>query len=136
MSSATMTFTLARLKQGADQACWWGWYFIHRGAPEGARVVVGAGGFQGPPATDGTVEIGYSMLPVFQSRGYATEAADGLIAWGFQQPAVRRIIAETLPESHSSMRVLEKNGFTRTRTASRVGVIRFERWRADYLSQQ
>ena len=79
-----------------------------------ARALVGDIGFKGPPDDLHTVEIGYSVLPAFQGRGYATEAARALVAWGFAQPGVRRIVANCRADNGASIRVLEKAGMRQT----------------------
>ena len=85
----------------------WGiWYVI---AVDTNRALVGNIGFKGRPS-NGSCEIGYSILPPFQSRGYATEAARALIAWAFSHSDVDRVTAETLPELSASIRVMEKCG--------------------------
>ena len=78
------------------------------------RSLAGDIGFKGPPDEQHTVELGYSILPAFQGRGYATEAARALIAWAFAQPRVRRIVANCLADNAASIRVLEKAGMRRT----------------------
>ncbi len=75
------------------------------------QIVIGSGGFKGRPIADGTVELGYGIDPGHQGRGYATEAAQGFIAWAFTQPTVQRIFADCLIENRASARVLEKAGF-------------------------
>ena len=42
-------------------------------------TLVGAGGYFGPPDADGTVEIGYSVLPEWQRHGYATQMTEALV---------------------------------------------------------
>ena len=42
------------------------------------------------------------------NQGYATEAVKELIDWAFKTGEVETIIAETLLDNYSSMRVLEK----------------------------
>jgi ribosomal-protein-alanine N-acetyltransferase len=79
-----------------------------------ARALVGDIGFKGPPDDLHTVEIGYSVLPAFQGRGYATEAVQALVAWGFAQPGVRRIVANCRADNAASIRVLEKAGMRQT----------------------
>ena len=74
-------------------------------------LVVGCGGFKGPPGADGTVEIAYGVVPDYQGKGYATEAAQALVDYGFSDSRVRVVIAHTLPESNASGRVLTKCGF-------------------------
>ena len=111
----------------------WTFYFIILPAREGAeRTVVGGAGFKGQPSADGTVEIGYSMLPEFQRAGYATEAAGALVRWAFTQPQVTRVIAETYPELRPSISVLEKNNFRFIGDGSEERVIRFALTREEY----
>ena len=73
------------------------------------RVVVGLGGFAGPP-TEGVVEIGYSVAPAHRGRGHATDAARLWLRFAAQHgvPVVR---AHTLAETNASTAVLEKLGF-------------------------
>lgn len=60
-----------------------------------------------------TWELGYIFNPVFQNRGYATEAAYGLIMFGFEHLGMHRVIAQCNPENIASWRVLEKLGMRR-----------------------
>ncbi|HTF31571.1 MAG TPA: GNAT family N-acetyltransferase [Flavitalea sp.] len=68
-------------------------------------------GFKGTPNTRGEIEIGYGTLPLFQGKGYMTEAVDGMLGWAKNFPGVRSVVAETENTNSSSIRVLEKNGF-------------------------
>ena len=52
-------------------------------------VAVGQMGFKAPPDEHGSVELGYGINPACQNRGYATEAAQALVAWALEQPTVR-----------------------------------------------
>jgi RimJ/RimL family protein N-acetyltransferase len=74
--------------------------------------VIGSAGFKGPPDTEGMVEIAYGIVPGFQGRGYATEAAQALVAYAFGS-GVRLVRAHTLPTGNASTRVLAKCGFHR-----------------------
>ncbi len=97
-----------KLKAGQDQAPWLhGWAIIVREKP----LVIGAAGFKGPPDSQGTVEIAYGIVPEFQGRGYATEAAHALIGFALRQPATKHIRAHTLPVRNASTGVLTKLGF-------------------------
>ena len=79
-----------------------------------AGVLVGDIGFKGPPDALRTAEIGYSVLPAFQGHGYASEAAQALVAWGLAQPGVGRTVANCRFDNAASIRVLEKAGLRRT----------------------
>lgn len=114
------------LDRGPDQAGWWCWYFVLREGVIGHRVLIGDGGFKGPPDTDGMLEIGYSVLRSQRNQGYATEAVTALVEWASEHPEVRRIIAETKRTNAASMRVLEKIGFIQMGRGSEQGLLRFE----------
>ncbi len=49
--------------------------------------------------------------PARRGRGLATAAARAMVADAFADPAVRRVIAHTLPEPNASNHILEKLGF-------------------------
>ncbi|MBD2102500.1 GNAT family N-acetyltransferase [Leptolyngbya sp. FACHB-261] len=87
---------------------WHGYFFIH---PE-EGMLVGNGGFKGPPDESGTVEIGYEIASEYWNRGFATEAAQQLIDCAFAHEAVQVVMAHTLAERNASNRVLQKVGMT------------------------
>jgi RimJ/RimL family protein N-acetyltransferase len=60
------------------------------------------------------VEISYGTVPKYEGRGHATDMARAMIGIAFASPAVRRVIAHTLPEPNASSRVLHKAGLTKT----------------------
>lgn len=122
------------LEENPDAEGAWTFYFIILRAEdvEGQGTVIGGVGFKGLPSEDGTVEIGYSMLPEFQRSGYATEAAGALVRRAFSQAQVTRVIAETYPELRPSIRVLEKNNFRFIGDGSEERVIRYALTRAEY----
>jgi RimJ/RimL family protein N-acetyltransferase len=76
-------------------------------------VVVGKGGFKGPPSEECVVELAYGIVPDHQGKGYATEAAEALTAFAFRSGKVRIVRAHTRPEANASTRVLTKCGFLR-----------------------
>ena len=87
-----------------------GFGLVHRES----GFVIGNGGFAGPPDVNGFVEISYGIVPDFEGKGFATEAAEALIAYASADKRVRTIRAHTLPQPNASTRVLEKCGFRRT----------------------
>lgn len=117
------------LLKNPDAAGWGLWYILLRGQPE---TLIGTCGYKGKPSADGAVEIGYSILPEFQRKGYAAEAAGALVDRAFAHPEINRVTAETFPEHLPSIRVLEKNGFVMAGAGSEPGVLRFELTRTAY----
>ena len=101
---------------------WLQWYVVQVSPP----VLVGSIGFAGRPDAEGTVECGYSMVPSFERRGYASEALGGLIDWAFSNPEVRRIRAHTYPHLTGSIRVLTNNGLSPAGAGDEPGTLRFE----------
>ena len=85
---------LTALETTPNQIGWFAWYGLVKDGGAAAAVLVASGGFKGPPG-DGAVEIGYSVLPQFQGRGYAAEMVEGLLLWAMGQPGVARVVAET-----------------------------------------
>ena len=54
--------------------------------------------------------IGYCLNRQFWNKGYATEAAEALLTFGFQQLGLHRIFAAVDPKNIVSIYVLEKTG--------------------------
>ncbi len=116
--------SLARLREDPTVGTWWLYYIVLE--QEKNPLVVGAVGYKGPPDSEGTVEVGYGVLPEFQRRGIASEATMGLIANAFEHAVVKRVIAETLPELVASIGVMEKCGLVFIGEGSEARVIRYE----------
>jgi RimJ/RimL family protein N-acetyltransferase len=58
-------------------------------------------------------EVGYHLRRDRWGQGYATEAAAGAIAYGFDKMGLTRVVGVTDPENIASQRVLEKCGLVR-----------------------
>jgi RimJ/RimL family protein N-acetyltransferase len=121
-------YSLAMLEDPANDG--WSFYYVVTNTP--GPTLVGLAGYKGHPTADGTVEIGYGILPAYQRRGFATEAAGALITNAFRHDAVRRVIAETLPDLDGSKGVLRRCGFAFVGDGSEPGVIRFALERGDH----
>jgi [ribosomal protein S5]-alanine N-acetyltransferase len=57
------------------------------------------------------VDIGYSLLPEYWSRGYAFEAAAATLDYAKTTAGLRRVVAIVSPGNEPSLRVLKKLGF-------------------------
>jgi [ribosomal protein S5]-alanine N-acetyltransferase len=110
VSDAVSPAWLERLRASSVADPWLhGFAVVH---PE-INSVIGSIGFKGPPDDGRMVEIGYGIVPDFQGRGYATEAARACVAFAFDYPQVSLVRAHTLPTPSASTRVLTKCGFQR-----------------------
>ena len=58
----------------------------------------------------GQAELGYRLSADFWGQGYAAEAAQGLVGFGFATLGLHRIYALCHPENTGSRRVMEKVG--------------------------
>lgn len=129
---AALTHTLWQLRRHPQEAGWWLHYFVRREEEGAPRLLIGAGGYKGAPDAEGTVEIGYSILPEYRRQGFATEATRGLIAHAFRRSEVKQVVAETLPELYPSIGVLKKCGFSLEGPGSEEGAIRYRLTRQAY----
>ena len=122
---SAMEFFRDRLSESAGAAGWYGWYAIQRPLAGGGRVLVGAGGYLGPPDRDGIVEVGYSIAPEFEGRAFATEMVDALVSRAFSVTGVVQVVAHTKATNAGSIKVLERCGFTPAGAGSEPGTVRF-----------
>lgn len=87
---------------------WYTWLSINKEQ----NVLIGSGGFKGPPDALGRVEIGYEVSEQWQNHGFASEMAQLLVEHAFRFPEVKVVIAHTLLELNASTSVLKKCGFS------------------------
>jgi sulfopyruvate decarboxylase alpha subunit len=101
-----------RVAERPHEIGWWVWLMARR---DDGRVV-GVCGLGGHPDADGTVELGYSVYPEMEGRGYATEGARAVLEWALAQPGVARVRA-TVPASNGpSVAVARKLGMVAVTT--------------------
>lgn len=55
-------------------------------------------------------DLGYEIAPATWGRGYATEAAEAMVRFGFEELGLHRIWSHTVAENAASQRVMEKLG--------------------------
>jgi len=65
--------------------------------------------------TFGAWELSYGFRRDRWGRGYASEAAEAVVRYGFATMRLARIVADVDPANRASSRVLEKCGFVRVR---------------------
>ena len=74
-----------------------------------AGDAVGWAGLQ-PLEQSGEIEVGYAFGKSEWGRGLATESAKAVIAWGFRERGLDRIVAVASPENTASRKVMDKLG--------------------------
>ncbi|MET9513764.1 GNAT family protein [Streptomyces sp. NPDC002994] len=75
-------------------------------------VVVGHGGFHGPPDDRGMVEVGYAVDPAFRRRGYARATLTELLRRAAAAPGVTTVRASIRPDNVASLATVAGFGFT------------------------
>ena len=101
---------LHRMEKEASKREWMARLMVRAG--EG---VVGHCGFHGPPQTIGRAEIGYTVFSKFRGRGFAKEAARGLVEWALAQ-GEREVYATVSPDNAPSLAVVKALGFMQVGT--------------------
>lgn len=107
---------LSALEAHPASSVWRGYLMLHTTD----QAVIGSAGFKGPPDRDGTVEIGYGIVPAYRRQGYTFEAVRALVEWAFGHPEVMRVTAQCDDGNAGSIRILEKLGMHRTGHAGRM----------------
>jgi RimJ/RimL family protein N-acetyltransferase len=119
----------ARLEEAEpSHAGWYNWYAIALGSAGRRESLVAGAGYLGPPV-DGSVEVGYSVVPEARGRGYASEIVQFLVARAFSFAEVERVIAQTQEANLASSTVLARCGFVAVGPGAEAGSIRYERVR-------
>lgn len=58
------------------------------------------------------IEVGYALIRELRGRGFAHEAAEAFLVYGFETLNLDEIVAVTRPENRSSRRVMERLGMS------------------------
>lgn len=103
MSRAESDGFMNRIEQHFDQHGYGLWCVEHAGEP------VGFTGLFHPWFREG-IEIGWRIRSEHWGRGYAPEAAQAVLAFGFEQAGFDEIISFTAVSNSNSRRVMDKIG--------------------------
>jgi aminoglycoside 6'-N-acetyltransferase len=108
------------------------WYQVaiaERSTPE---VLVGDCGFRARVEDPAVVDVGFTMSPAAQGRGFATEAIGELLRYLFEDRVKHKVCADCDTRNDGSWRLLERLGFEREgqlRQSYREG----PQWADEYL---
>jgi RimJ/RimL family protein N-acetyltransferase len=86
--------------------------FFLKESSNGEEVFVGCCGLRLYPANPNMFEIGFHLCKAFWGKGYASEAAQGMIHYAFETfPRLTGLFAGHNPQNESSRHLLLKLGF-------------------------
>lgn len=105
---------------------WHRYVLLERGLGWQSTLVGAVGGF---PKKYGDVEIGYSTLPGFQRRGYATAFARRLVEFLLEQEGVMSVSAQAYPHVQESIKVMGRCGMSYAGEGDEAGTVRYRRMR-------
>jgi [ribosomal protein S5]-alanine N-acetyltransferase len=114
------------LNQLAEHPEQLGWPRYVSFAPPGERrILIGTVGAGSKAATPSECEIGWGIVPQYEGRGLATEAARALIDYLRCDETIESLIAHTFPELRASIRIMEKCGMVFDGEGEEAGTIRY-----------
>ena len=117
------TTLLAQYEKHPRQVAWHRYLTLRN--PDQTRTLIGAAGAFWRETAPNECEIGYSVLPPWEGRGLATEAAQALIAQIRLDPGIESILAHTFPHLAASIRIMEKCGLIPDGEGEEPGTIRY-----------
>ena len=119
-------FILKQYEEHPETLGWHRYVLLLDESGGGATLIGAVGAFS---KADGDAEIGYSTLPAFQRRGYATAAAKALVDWLLGRKGVRSVSAQTLLRLPESVKVMERCGMTLVGEGDEPESVRYRRTR-------
>ncbi len=121
------------LARQADPDTWagQGWLAFAVVLPGENRVIGEAGVFiKELPKSEG--DIGWMLHPEFQGRGYATEAAQALVRYAFEERGLHRLTSGCEVRNTASWRLMERLGMRRE-AHHRQSQWAQDEWQDEYL---
>lgn len=73
---------------------------------QSTRRIVGDVGFKGLPNEAGEIDLGYGVIEGERRKGFAIEAAIGILDWAFDQKGVKVITASCRNDNFGSQKIL------------------------------
>lgn len=83
------------------------WMIIQRDT----NLIIGDIGFKGLPNEAGEIDLGYGIIASERKKGFAHEAAAGMLKWAFSQQAVKAVTANCLIDNLGSQKILSLLNF-------------------------
>jgi RimJ/RimL family protein N-acetyltransferase len=93
------------------------------GGPDDGPTAVGSAQLYPIREGAGWANLAYWVAPPAQGNGYATEAAELLVEYAFDELGLHRVTAQALEPNEASCRVLERVGFTHEGTQRECDIV-------------
>ena len=77
-----------------------------------SRRMIGTCGFARIDTVNNSAELGYVLNPDFHHKGLASEAAEKVLEFGFEELGLHRISARFMKGNDASLRLMERLGMT------------------------
>ncbi|WBQ05328.1 GNAT family N-acetyltransferase [Kribbella sp. CA-293567] len=100
-------YRIAQLAENPAAARW----IVRAAVAEPAGVVIGHGGYHGPPDENGMVEVGYTVDPRYRRQGYAKAILSALLDRAAAEPGVQVVRASISPTNAPSLATIAGFGF-------------------------
>ncbi len=100
----------------------------HFGIADSNDRIIGMVGLHLVDFVNGNAELGYWLGQKYWRRGYMTEAVGLIVGFAFQKLRLERLYAVVLSINKGSVKVLEKNSFSREGTWRKAHVIGGKRY--------
>ena len=86
----------------------------------------------------GEIEVGYAIMKEFWRQGYAAEAAEAFLKYGFEKLNLDKIVAVAQPENRASQRVMQKLGMSYDYTGKFYGLnlVHYTIMREEFLRER
>ena len=117
-------------KQAALELGGEGWVMFAVELRGAGRMIGEVGIYVSPPLGRG--DLGWSFHPDYQGRGYATEAAQALLAYAFEKCGLHRVTSGCDTRNVASFRLMERLGMRREGHL-RQSQLRNGLWHDEYL---
>jgi ribosomal-protein-alanine N-acetyltransferase len=100
-------YRIAQLEDDPEAGRW----IVRAAVSEPEGVVIGHGGYHGPPDENGMVEVGYTVDAQYRRQGYAKAILTALIERAATEPGVTTVRASISPTNAASLATIAGFGF-------------------------
>lgn len=104
----TLPRILQNLNKVEEPSGFESWMMIEKST----NTIIGDIGFKGLPNETSEIDLGYGVIASQRKKGFAHEAAAGIVSWAFQQKTVEAITASCHADNIGSQKILSLLNFS------------------------